>query len=256
MLVVLLIRHGQNEWVKKNRLAGWTPGVHLNDAGRQQAADLGQRLSELPLKAIYSSPLERCMETAAAVAEYRDLAVEELAAVGEVRYGKWEGKKVKKLAKKKKWYAVQHFPSRFRFPEGESFAQVQQRAVASLETLSRQHDKAAIAVVSHADVIKLVLAHYLGIHMDLFQRIAISPASVSVLALDRRGPVRVLRVNDSGPLQLPKEDEKHGHAASQEEAQPATVAGEQSGPANGGNGQGSQREKATTAPAATKEELG
>jgi probable phosphomutase (TIGR03848 family) len=206
MAYILLIRHGQNDWVNKRRLAGWTPGVHLNEEGRSQAQQLSDRLSSLPLKAIYSSPLERCMETAAFLARPHGLEVVELDAVGEVHYGKWQGKKIKKLAKKRKWYAVQHFPSRFRFPGGESLAEVQKRAVAAIERLSLLHEKELTAVVSHADVIKLILANYLGMHIDLFQRIVVSPASVSFLALSDSGPVGVLRVNDDGPIRLPEKD--------------------------------------------------
>lgn len=209
MAYILLIRHGQNDWVNKQRLAGWTPGVHLNEEGRSQAEQLSERLSSLPLKAIYSSPLERCMETAAFLAQLHGLEVVELEAIGEVRYGDWQGKKIKKLAKKKrKWYAVQHFPSRFRFPGGESLTGVQKRAVAAIERLSRLHEKELVAVVSHADVIKLILAHYLGTHIDLFQRIVVSPASVSSLALSESGPVRVLRINDDGPIRLPSKEEE------------------------------------------------
>lgn len=209
MAYVLLVRHGQNDWVDKKRLAGWTPGVHLNDEGRKQAKALADRLGHLPVKAVYSSPLERCMETAVAVATSHDLPVIKLESIGEVRYGKWEGKKLKKLAnKKKRWYAVQHFPSRFRFPEGESLFEVQQRAVETVENLSGRHEDELIVLVSHADVIKLLLAHYLGMHIDLFQRIVIAPASVSVLALADGGPVRITRVNDHGPLQVPKEENR------------------------------------------------
>ena len=206
MAYVLLVRHGQNDWVDKKRLAGWTPGVHLNDEGRKQVEALAGRLGHLPVKAIYSSPLERCMETAAVVANSHDLPVIKLESIGEVRYGKWEGKKLKKLVnKRKRWYAVQHFPSRFRFPEGESFLEVQQRAVETVEKLNGRHKGEMLVLVSHADVIRLLLAYYLGMHVDLFQRIAIAPASVSVLALTDSGPLRVIRVNDHGPLQAPKE---------------------------------------------------
>lgn len=208
MVTVLLIRHGQNNWVNKKRLAGWTPGVHLNEEGQEQVRDLAQRLAHLPIKAIYSSPLERCMETAAAVAGVQGLEVMPVESFGEVRYGQWEGKTLKKLAKKPEWHVVQHYPSRFRFPEGEWLSEVQDRAVMALESLSQKHDKELITVVSHADVIKLVLAHYLGVHIDLFQRITVSPASVSVLALIPGGPVRVLRINDNGPLQPPTEPDK------------------------------------------------
>ena len=227
MAFILLVRHGQNDWVNKKRLAGWLPGVHLNDEGRKQAKQLAERLAHLPIKAVYSSPLERCKETAATVAQIFQLDVRELEAVGEVRYGNWEGKKLKKLAKKKrKWYAVQHYPSRFRFPEGESFTEVQQRAIAALETLNEQHQSEMIVVVSHADVIKLMLAHYMGIHIDLFQRIAVSPISVSALTLQKDGRVYVMRVNDYGPLQAPPkphEDKEREGVHSSDNSQKKTV---------------------------------
>jgi probable phosphomutase (TIGR03848 family) len=207
MTILLLIRHGQNDWVSKKRLAGRIAGVHLNAEGRKQAQQTAERLAHLPIKAIYSSPLERCWETAEAIAEPHQLPILELDEVAEVRYGQWEGEKLKKLAKQPEWAAVQHFPSRFRFPDGESLLEVQQRAVAALERVCSKHEKEMIAVVSHADVIKLVLAHYLGVHIDLFQRIGLSPAAVSVVALSKHG-VQVLRINDDGPLQAPAVEEK------------------------------------------------
>lgn len=216
MSFILLVRHGQNDWVGKKRLAGWTPGVHLNEQGETEVSQLSQRLAHLPIKAVYSSPLERCLETAAEIAKPHDLLVVELDAVGEVHYGKWQGKKIKKLSKKRSWYAVQHFPSRFQFPQGETLRSVQQRAVDAIEKLAGAHSDEMIVVTSHADVIKLILAHYLGMHIDLFQRIGLSPASVSILALSNKGFVSVLRMNDSGPIQAPKkspdngEEESHG----------------------------------------------
>lgn len=208
MSLILLVRHGENEWVKKQRLAGWIPGVHLNEKGREQAGQVAERLAHLPVRAVYSSPLARCMETASYVADSHHLQIQELGEVGEVRYGRWEGKKIKKLAKKPEWYAVQHYPSRFRFPEGESFRDVQLRAISALESLAAQHQDETFVVVSHADIIKLVLAHYLGVHMDLFQRIGLSPASVSAILLPPQGGVRVLRINDDGPIQPPPEPKK------------------------------------------------
>ncbi|MFO7680159.1 MAG: MSMEG_4193 family putative phosphomutase [Chloroflexota bacterium] len=208
MATVILVRHGENDWVKKNRLAGWIEGVHLNENGRSQAKDAAKRLSKLPITALYSSPVTRCLETAEYIAKSQKLKIGELEDVGEVRYGKWEGKKIKKLAAKPEWHAVQHFPSRFQFPEGEALREVQFRAIQALETLSARHGQEMIAVVSHADLIKLVLAHYLGVHIDLFQRIVISPASVSVLALQPNGSVQVVRINDTGPLQPPAETTK------------------------------------------------
>ncbi|MDX1688320.1 MAG: MSMEG_4193 family putative phosphomutase [Candidatus Promineifilaceae bacterium] len=213
MTMILLVRHGQNEWVKKKRLAGWIPNIHLNDEGKAQAKAVAERLSHLPIMAVYSSPVTRCMETAAYIGRALNLEISELAAVGEVRYGEWEGEEIEKLSKEKAWYAVQHFPSRFRFPEGEALRQVQARAVDALEALSARHGKREIVVVvSHADLIKLTLAHYLGVHIDLFQRIVISPASVSALALAENGMVRVLRINDDGPLEPPPEKEEESEA--------------------------------------------
>jgi probable phosphomutase (TIGR03848 family) len=203
MSLIVLVRHGENDWVKKHRLAGWIPGIHLNENGQKQAEQVAQRLKVLPVSAIYSSPVLRCRETADHIAAVHQLKIVELDALGEVRYGEWEGKKIKKLAKKKSWQLVQFFPSRFRFPKGETLRETQFRAIQALEELSLRHEKEVIIVVSHADLIKLVLAHYLGVHIDLFQRIAISPASASVLMLSKSGGVRVLRVNDDGPLRPP-----------------------------------------------------
>lgn len=203
MVTILLVRHAQNNWVKKHRLAGWTPGVLLNDEGHKQAAALGDRLAHLPLAAIYSSPLERCRETADYVAKLHDLDPLELPEMGEVRYGEWEGAEIKALSKKPEWHVVQFFPSRFGFPEGETLRGVQSRAVNALEQLAARHATEMVAVVSHADVIKLVLAHYLGVHIDLFQRIGLSPASVSVIQLSDKGWARIGRINDDGPIQAP-----------------------------------------------------
>ena len=209
MAYVLLVRHGQNDWVEKRRLAGWTLGIHLNEEGREQVDRLSRRLAHLPITSIYSSPLERCMETAEAIGAALRLEVTRLPAVGEVRYGKWQGKKLKKLTKNRRaWYAVQHYPSRFRFPDGETLREVQSRAVVALEELSAAHKDELIVVVSHADVIKLILSHYLGVHIDLFQRLVISTASISALQLSDGGPVSVLRINDAGPLQAPAEHDK------------------------------------------------
>ena len=205
MTIIILVRHGENDWVKEGRLAGWIPGISLNDTGRQQARDAAARLAKLPVTAVYSSPVTRCLETATILAESWALAVTPLEAVGEVRYGEWEGEKVKDLAQKKEWMNVQFFPSRMRFPEGEALRVVQARAVDALEALSLRHEKDMIVVVSHADVIKLALAYYLGMHIDLFQRIALAPAAASVLHLPSNGRVQVVRVNDDGPLQPPPE---------------------------------------------------
>ena len=202
MVTVVLVRHGENDWVKKHRLAGWIPGIHLNEKGRRQAKQAAKRLEEIPVKAVYSSPVSRCTETAAYIAGTHNLDVIEIEEFGEVRYGNWEGKKIKKLAKKPGWRMVQFYPSRFRFPQGEALRETQFRAVQALEKLGSRHEDELIVVVSHADLIKLTIAHYLGVHIDLFQRIVISPASATVFMLSSSGIVRILRVNDDGPLQL------------------------------------------------------
>jgi probable phosphoglycerate mutase len=204
MATIILVRHGENDWSKQNKLAGHIPGVHLNETGHRQAQAVAQRLAALPIKAIYSSPVTRCMETAGYIADTHRLAVLHLNEVAEVQYGDWEGKKIKKLARKPLWRAVQFFPSRARFPAGEALREVQFRAVQALEEISHKHEKELIVVVSHADVIRLVMAHYLGTHIDLFQRIVISPTSVSILTLSEEGMVRVLRMNDDGPLHMPE----------------------------------------------------
>lgn len=204
MTTIILVRHGENDWVKKHRLAGWIPDIHLNENGKQQAEAAAARLAHLPVTAIYSSPVLRCLETAVPIANHHNLEITQLDDLGEVRYGEWEGEKIKKLSKNPLWSVVQFFPSRMRFPQGEALREVQFRAIQTLEQLTQQHPDDLIVVVSHADLIKLVVAHYLGVHIDLFQRIIISPASSSVIMLPANGQgVRVVRINDDGPLQPP-----------------------------------------------------
>ena len=221
MAIIILVRHGENDWSKKNKLAGWLPGVHLNETGHHQAEAVAQRLAVLPVKAVYSSPLTRCLETATYIAETHRLSVQQIEEVGEVRYGEWEGKKVSKLARKPLWHAVQFFPSRARFPGGEAMRDVQQRAVTALEETAARHEKEMVVVVSHADVIRLVLAHYLGVHIDLFQRLVIAPAAVSILSLSPGGMVRVLRLNDDGPLHAPTTAEPTKDKKKRKKKQPA-----------------------------------
>lgn len=221
MTTIFLVRHGENEWVREHRLAGWIEGVHLNENGRKQAADAAARLAHLPLQAIISSPVTRCVETAEYLARPHQLTPRLDAAFGEVRYGEWEGEKIEKLAKLPEWHVVQHAPSRHGFPGGETLRGVQYRAVEALEALAAAHPDDLIAVCSHADLIKLVLAHYLGVHIDLFQRIGLSPASISVLHLGEKGVVRVLRINDDGPLQPPSPPSKQESAGEDGGAAPA-----------------------------------
>jgi probable phosphoglycerate mutase len=203
MTQLLLIRHAVNDYVKTHRLAGWTPGVHLNEDGRAQAAALGQRLAKVPIHAIYSSPLERTVETAQAIIEHHpDLKLQTLEDIGEVRYGDWTGAEIRKLAQRKMWRVVQMFPSRASFPNGEAMRDVQHRAVNALDRLVQKHPRQTVAVVSHSDVIKMILAHYLGLHLDLFQRIEVSPASLSVIMLGAGRP-GILQINETTYLPEP-----------------------------------------------------
>ncbi len=202
MTDLLLIRHATNDWVG-DRLAGWTPGVHLNEPGRSQATSLADRLAAWPLRAIYSSPLERAVETAQAVAGRHGLDVMIEEGVGESRYGDWTGQSIEDLAKTPEWLQVQFTPGLARFPNGESLGEMQARAVAAVERLRRLHPASVMAIFSHADVIKAVAAYYAGIPFDLFQRLVIDTASVTWVRFTPHGP-RIMRLNDTGALEPPK----------------------------------------------------
>ena len=203
---LLLIRHAQNDWVGE-RLAGWTPGVHLNEVGRAQAATLAQQLAEVPLAAIYSSPLERTLETAQPLAETWDLAVEVREGLGEARYGDWTGRNLEELQKEELWPVVQVYPGGARFPGGESMREVQARIVAEIDAIRDAHAGQTVAVVSHSDPIKMAVAHYAGLPLDLFQRLTIAPASVTAFAFTKFGP-RLLCLNHTGSLPSFKIEEK------------------------------------------------
>jgi probable phosphoglycerate mutase len=194
--IVLFIRHGENEWTKTHKLAGRTPGVHLNKYGRKQAKALGKRLADVKLEAIYASPLERTLETAEAIAKHHDLEVQTHPGLLEVDYGQWTGKAIAKLAKEKSWQQVQFYPSGASFPGGETMYQMQARFVQEVNHLVARHPGQTIAIVGHADLIKSAIAHYLGVHFDLFQRIVISTASITTVSFNFIAP-RVISVNDT-----------------------------------------------------------
>jgi probable phosphoglycerate mutase len=196
--LLLLIRHAMTDATGK-RITGWTPGVHLSEHGREQAERLAERLTEVPIAAIYSSPLERCRETASPFAAALRMRVRTREALGEVRYGTWTGRPLKQLARTKLWRSVQDVPSAARFPDGESLLEVQERMIRELDRIARLHPNDAVAVVSHGDPIRLAIAHFAGVHPDLFQRIVIETTSVSAIAVGHGVP-RILRVNDTGDL--------------------------------------------------------
>ena len=195
MPTVLLIRHGENDFVKKGRLAGRKPGVHLNERGRTQAENLAKALAKTPIKAVYSSPLERTMETAEPIAKAHNLEVIKQAGLLEVDFGKWQDRTIKQLSRLKLWRIVQFSPSSARFPEGESFADAQYRIITEIEILCDEHKpKDTIVCVSHSDMIKLAVAYYLGIPLDLFQRLTVMPGSISTLHV-AKGGARLFNLN-------------------------------------------------------------
>jgi probable phosphomutase (TIGR03848 family) len=201
---VLLVRHGRTTANASGVLAGWTPGVHLDEAGIAQAVAAGARLAPVPIAAVVTSPLERTRETAEHLIGARDPSPELHLddRVGECHYGEWTNQPLKTLAKDPLWKVVQAHPSAAVFPGGEGLAQMSARAVQAVRDwntrVTAEHGPDAVyGVVSHGDVIKAILADALGVHLDSFQRIAVDPASVSVVRYTDLRPF-VLRVNDTG----------------------------------------------------------
>ncbi|GAA4524782.1 MULTISPECIES: histidine phosphatase family protein [Nonomuraea] len=207
MTTLLLARHGLTD-LTGPVLAGRTPGVHLSDAGRAQAAALAERIAGVRLDAIVSSPLERCRETAEAVAAGRGLPVETDERLLECDYGDWTGRELKELAKDPLWPVVQAHPSAAVFPGGEAMTAMQYRAVAAIRGWNRRlGEKAVYLACSHGDVIKAIVADALGLHLDQFQRITADPAALTVI---RYAPLRpfVLKLNDMGELKLSEDSEE------------------------------------------------
>jgi probable phosphomutase (TIGR03848 family) len=185
--LVLLIRHGENEYVKKGRLAGRLPGVHLNEKGLAQSAQLAELLKEAPIMAVYSSPLERTMETAAPIAAAHGLEVIPRMGLTEVDFGEWQDQTLKSLRRLKLWKVVQGAPSLMNFPGGESFAAAQLRIASEIQELCSRHEaKDLVVCVSHSDAIKLAVAYFIGLPLDHFQRLHVAPASITGLMLGEK----------------------------------------------------------------------
>jgi probable phosphomutase (TIGR03848 family) len=199
MTTVVLVRHGLTE-LTGPVLAGWTPDLHLDERGAAQAAAVAERLRPLPFDAVVSSPLDRCLDTAAAVLQGRDQELQVDDRLGECRYGDWTGRPLKELAKDPLWKVVQTHPSAVVFPgpEGEALRDTQARAVNAVRDWNaRLGTDATWLACSHGDVIKAIVADAMGLHLDSFQRIAIDPCSVTVLRYTELRPF-VVRVNDTG----------------------------------------------------------
>lgn len=195
MPIFLLIRHGETDYNKKMHIAGRLPGVHLNKKGQQQAQSIAEKLADLPVKAIYSSPLERTIETAEPLARALKLEIIPIPGLLETDCGEWQGQSVKKLRRLKAWQSVQQRPALFHFPGGEWIGECQHRMVEVVETLRLEHSPQDLLVCfSHADPIKQVLAYYLGLPLDNFQRLSIDTASISALQVNDGGS-RLIMMN-------------------------------------------------------------
>jgi broad specificity phosphatase PhoE len=194
MTTFLLIRHGETDAVG-NRIMGWTPGRNLNAAGRAQAERLSSRLAQLPIRAIYTSPLERAIETAEAIAKPHALEPQRDEELGEVRFGSWEGLTIAELQQRKDFRKYNLFRSGARPPGGgELMIEVQSRMVREVVRLAEQHPEETVALVSHGDPLRAVVAWCLGIPLDLLLRFELGTASVSVVELAEWGP-RVMSLN-------------------------------------------------------------
>jgi len=195
--VILLVRHGQTPTTGKI-LPGRAAGLHLAESGVAQAHRVAERIAELPkIDAIYASPLERARETAAPIAKALKQRVKIDRGLLECDFGDWTGAELGKLMKLPEWSTVQRAPSTFRFPNGESFTEMQTRMVTALDRIRAAHPGGTVVCVSHADPIKAAVAHAMGTHLDLFQRIVIGTSSVSAVAYSPHGPF-VLTVNSTG----------------------------------------------------------
>ena len=191
---MLFVRHGTTPTTGAT-LPGRAKGLHLADAGRAQADAVADRLAELPtVDAVYASPLERTRETAAPIGRARGLKVQIERGLLECDFGDWTGRSLKELAKLPEWRTVQRYPSGFRFPGGESFTEMQARITGAVGRRVERHRGGVVVAVSHADPIKAAVADALGTHLDLFQRIVVSPCSVTAVAYGAGGPA-VLTVN-------------------------------------------------------------
>ena len=195
--LVLMVRHGQTPTTGAV-LPGRAKGLHLGDKGLEQARTAGARIGALgKVSAVYASPMERTQETAAPIAKACKLRVRTDKGLIECDFGDWTGKKLADLRKLPQWRTVQRYPSGFRFPRGESFGEMQTRMVDTIGGLVAKHPGETIVAVSHADTIKAAVASAMGTHLDLFQRIVVSPCSVTAIMYTADGPI-VLAVNSTG----------------------------------------------------------
>ena len=201
MTIVLIIRHGETDYVAQHRAAGRKPGISLNAEGRRQAAALAQRLKHLPITAIYASPMQRTLETADALSSALNLSVHVCPRLLETDIGEWTDLYFKDIEERYAdiWSALQRHPKGTRIPGGETIDEIQERMAAEITDIARDHPHDIVAVVSHADPIKAAISYFIGLDLDCFQRLVIGPTSVTVLALDEHG-ARLVTMNHMGEL--------------------------------------------------------
>lgn len=198
MTTLFLVRHGLTA-VTGSRLYGRTPGIHLDERGHRQAVALADRFEGLRLTAVYSSPLERCVETLEPTAAAHGLQIGLTDALIEMDAGDWTGRTLLSLRRTKLWQTVQRSPSRFHFPGGESFVEAEARVLDQVERIVARHPRGRVVVGTHGDLVRMLISHLAGAHLDQFQRVMAEPASVSVVHLGDGVP-RILLVNDTGSL--------------------------------------------------------
>ena len=205
--IVLLIRHGQTPTTGQV-LPGRAPGLHLAPRGHEQARDVSSRLEGLDLQAVYSSPMERAQETAAptVAAQEQELLIDD--GLIECDFGQWTGEKLTELNKLPAWKEVQNSPSTFRFPDGESFVEMQERMVESVTAIAQRHPGEVIAAFSHADTIKAAVAHFVGTPLDSFQKIHIDTASVSAVEFGKEHTRMLLTNSRTGSLSYLRQPEE------------------------------------------------
>jgi probable phosphoglycerate mutase len=205
MATFLLIRHGNND-VMKTSLAGRMPGVHLNESGRQQAYALAATLAAAPIKAIYSSPLERALETARPLAELKGLEVQQAQGLIEMDYGDWQGKTFKQLQRTNLWKLLMKDPAQVRFPGGESICEAQERARLELEKIAsglEEHD--LVVCITHGDIVRLLAAYYLEMPLRAYHKLTAQPASISILSLNKENQAHLFTMNHVDGFKFKKE---------------------------------------------------
>ena len=205
MATFLLIRHGNNDFMRKG-LAGRLPDVHLNESGRQQAYNLAATLGAAPIKAIYSSPMERALETARPLAELKGLEVQQAPGLVEIDYGEWQGKTFKQLTRTNLWKLLMKDPAPVRFPGGEMICEAQERARLELERISATLDEKDLAACfTHGDIIRLIAAYYLEMPLHAYHRLSAFTASVSVITLNKENQARLFNINQVDGFNFKKE---------------------------------------------------